>query len=79
MPTGSNVGFGMNLLTLPADDQALLAVELCPLDGALPVLRLDVAGERVQGLVVVVVTVEELEPELSRHRGRVLSAATFED
>ena len=49
---------------LAADEQSLPAVELGPLDGAFLVLRLDVAGERVDGLVVVVVAVEELEREM---------------
>ena len=57
-----------------ADEQPLPAVELSPLDGALPVLRLDVSGERVDGLVVVVVAVEVLEGKLC-HRGDVLSRA----
>ena len=46
---------------LAADEQPLLAVELGPLNGALAVLRFDVAGEGVDGLVVVVVAVEVLE------------------
>ena len=49
---------------LAADEQPLPAVELRPLDGALLYCGLDVAGERVHRLVVVVVAVEELEREL---------------
>ena len=48
---------------LAADQQPLLAFEFGPLDGPLAVLGLDVAGEGVERLVVVVVAVEELEVE----------------
>ncbi|WP_261901134.1 hypothetical protein [Mycobacterium marinum] len=57
------------------DDQPRSAVQLGPLDGTLFVFALDVAGERVHRLVVVVVAVEEREPELGLHRRRVLSVA----
>ena len=52
---------------LPADEQALLAVDLGPLHGALRHAGLGVAGERVDGLVVVVVAVEHLEVDVTAH------------
>ena len=50
-----------------ADEQALLAVDLRPLHRALGELRLEVPGEGVERLVVVVVAVERLELDVA-HR-----------
>ena len=66
LETGSNVGFGMKRLILPPTSSRCLAVDLDPLHRPLAVLRLDVAGEGVERLVVVVVAVEVLEVHL-RH------------
>ena len=54
----------MKRLTLPADEQALLAVDLGPLHRALAHARVEVPGERVGRLVVVVVGVEQLEVQI---------------
>jgi hypothetical protein len=55
------------LVHLAPDQQAGLAVDLRPLHGALAVLRLDVTGERVQSLVVVVIAIKKPERKLCGH------------
>ena len=65
LETGSNVRVGDEVVDGAADEQALLAVDGRPLHRALGVLRLDVPGERVLRLVVVVVAVEELEVQVA--------------
>ena len=70
---GSNVGFGMKRLTLPADQELTCACRRCT--GRTPAvleLRVEVAGERVERLVVVVVGVDG--PEVDVH-GRSLRRA----
>ena len=54
---------------LPADDVVLAAVDLGPLHAARPELRVEVAGEGVERLVVVVVGVEGLVGEFA-HENR---------
>jgi hypothetical protein len=55
------------LVHLAPHQQVGLAVQLRPLHGPLAVGRLDVPGERIGGLVVVVIAVEEPERQLSGH------------
>ena len=55
---GSKVGLGMKVLTLPPDQQQDLLAVANRADAAVLELGVEVAGERVQGLVVVVVGVE---------------------
>ena len=62
---GSNVGFGMKRLTLPPTSSRCLPSISAHCIGALAMLRLDVAGEGVDRLVVVVVAVEVLEVDLA--------------
>ena len=52
----------------PADDVVLAAVDLAPLHGARPEPRVEVPGEGVERLVVVVVGVERLVVELAHSR-----------
>src|SRR5205823_6069844 len=52
---------------LARDDQPLLAVDLGPLHRTLAKARIDVPGERVGSLVVVIVGVEGQEPQVG-HR-----------
>ena len=74
-------GVGDELVDLPAHQQAPLAADLGPLHAPLGHLGLDVAGEGVLGLVVVVVGVER--PEVERpgpgvdHAGIVVAGRTF--
>jgi hypothetical protein len=64
---GSNVGRGVGDEPVDplAHHEARLAADLDPLHGSLRQLRLDVAGEGIDGLVVVVVAVEEREVHLA--------------
>ena len=54
----------MNLLIFPPTSSRFLPFDLGPLHAALRHGRVDVADERVLGLVVVVVGVERTEPQV---------------
>ena len=65
-------GVGHRTADLATDHVVLALADLAPLDDARPELRVEVAGERVLGLVVVVVGVERLVAELVRDLFRVV-------
>jgi hypothetical protein len=62
----------------PADDVVLAAVDLGPLDAAGSERRIEMTGERVERLVVVVVGVERQETELVHGAQRRLGRAGYE-
>ena len=64
MAIGSKVGFGMNLLIFPPTSSRFLPFTSAHCMHRFCHRRVDVAGERVLGLVVVVVGVERTEPQV---------------